>query len=118
MSMPANDNKPKTFDATVYIALFWKFVPMIGGIFVALGFIPKDWVDYVMNNQATLSQAAAGVIAGVVAVYTVWKNRPWKRIADVAAIPGVDVSATPELAAKATTAASNDAKSSIVAKAA
>ena len=106
MSMPANDNKPKTFDATVYIALFWKVVPVIAGIFASFGLIPKEWVDYMMSNQATLSTAAAGIIGGVVAVYTVWKNRVSKRVADTAAIPGVDVSAPPALAASATTAAS------------
>lgn len=117
MSMPSNDST-KTFDPTVYIALAWKVIPLVGGLFAALGFIPKSWVEYMMDNQAALSQSAAGIIAGIVTVYTVWKNLPSKRVADVAAIPGVTVDAPKALATSAQKAATPAAAASITSVAA
>ncbi len=119
MSMPANDNsQPKAFDLESAQALFWKVFPIIIGALGAIGWIPTEWVDYLKQNAATLSAAVSTIGGAAVVVYSVWKNRPAKRIADVANIPGVDVAAPPDLAAKATSAATADAKASITAKAA
>lgn len=120
MSMPSNDNQAANsiFNANAMVAGFWKLVPLIAGALGAIGWIPKEWVDYIQQNVGTLAAAVAPILAGAAVFYNFWKNRPAKLVADTAKIPGVDIAAPADLAAKAQAAANADAKSSIVAKAA
>lgn len=99
------------------LAIFWKVVPFIGGALVARAWVSQDTLDYITGHQAELSGyigVAATLIAGV---FSLWKNRPSKRVADAAAIPGVDLAAPKELAAAATAVATPAAAASITAKA-
>ena len=99
-----------------------KVIPAVSTLLVMQGVITKDQSNTLIQgapdfiNVAEILLGAAGY--GFTIVWNFWKNRISKRVADTAAIPGVDVSAPAELAAKASNVATADAKSSIVAKAA
>ncbi len=80
------------------IALGVKLIGIAGGGLVAKGVLTSDQLDTLQTGLPTLI-GVAGVLYTV--VYSLWKNRTEKQIADVAAKPDVSVTVTsPDLAAK------------------
>lgn len=80
------------------MSLSVKLIGIVGGGLVAKGVLTSDQLDTLQTGLPTVI-GVAGVLYTI--IYSLWKNRTEKQIADVAKKPDVSVSvASPELAAK------------------
>lgn len=80
------------------VSLGVKLIGIVGGGLVAKGVLTSDQLDTLQTGLPTVI-GVAGVLYTL--IYSLWKNRTEKQIADVAAKPNVDVQVTDaDLAAK------------------